>query len=60
MSRISFVPGVAGSPFQKTIAQNKAVNAGFKQLSGANFFSLDPELFELVRLRVAANNGCDY
>lgn len=61
VTRLPFVPGVSGTPFQKTLANNPAVRAGFTQLSGANAATLnDPELFELLRLRIASNNGCEY
>lgn len=60
MQRLPIVHTVEGTPFGKTIANNPAVKQAFEQLSGAIQKSLEPSLVEMIRLRAAANNGCDY
>lgn len=60
MNRLPFVPGAEGTPFGKTFANAEGVRAGFGQMQGALAAELDAELLEMIRLRVASNNGCDY
>jgi alkylhydroperoxidase family enzyme len=60
MQRLPVVNSVEGTPFFRTIANNMEVKKAFEQLSDVIQSSLEPSLVELIRLRVAANNGCDY
>ncbi|WP_047151141.1 hypothetical protein [Aneurinibacillus tyrosinisolvens] len=51
---------VEGSPFRKAFANSPELLGAFEQMESALGEILEPELLELIRLRSAANNGCDY
>jgi alkylhydroperoxidase family enzyme len=60
MHRLPVVNTEEGTPFFKTLANNPAVKNAFGQLSDVLENTLEPSLVEMIRLRVAANNACDY
>jgi alkylhydroperoxidase family enzyme len=51
---------VEGTPFKKTLANAPEILDAFQQMEKALNKILEPELMEMLRLRSAANNGCDY
>lgn len=48
------------SPFRKALANAPKVYDAFVQMEKSLSEVLDPELMELIRLRSAANNGCEF
>lgn len=60
MMRLPMVANIEGTPFGKTIANNMVVKSSFDQLASSIQDTLESSLLELVRLRVASNNGCEY
>ena len=48
------------SPFQRALANAPGIRDSFLQMEAALKGILEPELLEMLRLRSAANNGCDY
>lgn len=60
MTRLSPAPGAPGTPFGRTLAINLSVKQAYDQLELSLKGSLEASLLELVRLRVANNNGCEY
>jgi alkylhydroperoxidase family enzyme len=60
MKQLPVVNTEGGTAFFRTIANNPAVKKAFEQFSAELLNSLEPSLVEMIRLRVAANNGCDY
>ncbi|MGA4721722.1 hypothetical protein [Fictibacillus nanhaiensis] len=59
MARLPQV-NVEGTPFKKTLANAPGILDAFQQMEKALNNILEPELMELLRLRAASNNGCDY
>ncbi|MED1865793.1 hypothetical protein P4V41_20230 [Fictibacillus nanhaiensis] len=51
---------VEGTPFKKTLANAPGILDAFQQMEKALNNILEPELMEMLRLRSASNNGCDY
>jgi hypothetical protein len=51
---------VEGTPFKKTLANSPSIMDAWNQLDTALNGILEPELMEMLRLRSATNNGCDY
>lgn len=51
---------IGGSPFRRTIANSPEIMEAFLQMEKALEGKHEPELLEMLRLRSAANNGCDY
>jgi alkylhydroperoxidase family enzyme len=60
MNRLPFAEGATGTPFGKTLANHPGIEQSFEQMQAAIGGTLDSSLLEMVRLRVASNNGCDY
>lgn len=59
MSRLSKV-NVEGTPFSKVVANTPEILHAIQQMDKALNNILDPELLEMLRLRTASNNACDY
>ncbi|PTX47243.1 hypothetical protein C8P63_15310 [Melghirimyces profundicolus] len=51
---------VEGTPFKKVLANTPEILDAIQQMDKALNNILDPELMEMLRLRTASNNGCDY
>ncbi|MBH0173588.1 hypothetical protein IHV09_08470 [Fictibacillus sp. 23RED33] len=51
---------VEGTPFKKSLANAPDILDAFQQMEKALNDILEPELMEMLRLRAASNNGCDY
>jgi alkylhydroperoxidase family enzyme len=59
MARLPEV-NVEGTPFKKALANSPTILEAFQQMDKALNNILEPELMEMLRLRSASNNGCDY
>lgn len=59
MARIPMI-GSEGSPFRRAFLNTPKLADAFLQMEEALNELLEPELLELIRLRTAANNGCEY
>ncbi|MFC0236696.1 hypothetical protein [Fictibacillus phosphorivorans] len=51
---------VEGTPFKKSLANAPGILDAFQQMEKALNDILESELMEMLRLRAASNNGCDY
>jgi alkylhydroperoxidase family enzyme len=59
MARLPEV-NVEGTPFKRALANSPGILDAFQQMEKALNDILEPELMEMLRLRAASNNGCDY
>lgn len=59
MSRLPLI-NIDEKPFQRAFANAPILLEAFTQIEKGLGEYLEPELLELIRLRAAANNGCQY
>ena len=60
MNRLPLVSDAPGTPFGKTMANHPDLQQAFDGMQKAIGATLEEGLVEMVRLRVASNNGCEY